>query len=122
LQRGGDPLGDADRLAGVAQVLEQHGELVAAEAGDGVGRADAGAEPAGDGDEELVADLVAEAVVDDLEPVEVEEEDADGRRRLAGAGQGVVEAVGEEGAIGEGRSGRRGTPGGPTDLPASCAR
>ena len=57
-------------------VLEQHGELVAAEAGDGVAGSDR-LEALGDLDQERVAGIVPEAVVDQLEPVEVEEEHPD---------------------------------------------
>jgi hypothetical protein len=49
-------------------------ELVPAEPGDGVGRPAALPQPAGHGDEHLVSDGVPEAVVDVLEPVEVDEE------------------------------------------------
>src|SRR5438309_1200306 len=55
-------------------VLAEHDELVTGEAGDGVlGTGDA-EEPAGDGDEELVTDVVAELVVDEFEVVEVDEQ------------------------------------------------
>ena len=67
-------LRDPGRLPGVADVLEQHGELVAAEPRDGVAGAQAGLEPPRDRHQQLVARGVAEAVVDDLEAVEVEEE------------------------------------------------
>ena len=52
-------------------------ELVAAEAGDRVAGPEARAEPLADGREELVADGVAEALVDRLEPVEVEQDQGD---------------------------------------------
>ncbi len=56
-------------------VLDQDGELVAAEAGDQVALADQALDALGDRDQERVAGAVAERVVDDLEVVEVEEED-----------------------------------------------
>ena len=59
----------------------QDDELVAAEAGDEC-RRPAADEMRGRGlHEQLVADRVAEAVVDDLEPVEIDEEHADARAR-----------------------------------------
>ena len=51
--------------------------------------------------EQLVAGGVAGAVVDGLEVVEVHEQDGDGRGDAVGARQGVVEAVGEQGAVGQ---------------------
>ena len=59
------------------EVFAQHGELVAAEARDGVAGPDDRLELARHLDEQLVTGIVAEAVVDVLEPVEVEERDAD---------------------------------------------
>ena len=78
-----DALGD--RLGGalcVVGVVQAHGELVAAEAGDLVLRAHARAQAIGDRDEQLVADRVAERVVDGLEVVDVDEEDGELVRRL----------------------------------------
>ena len=64
---------DDDRLR-LALGGEQDGELVAAQAPEDVGLAQAVAQRAGAGDDELVARGVAEAVVDRLEAVEVEHE------------------------------------------------
>ena len=61
------------RIAGRRSVLEQHRELVAAEAGGGVAGAQAAPEPVGHDAEQLVAGAVAEAVVHGLEVVEVDE-------------------------------------------------
>ena len=66
-------VGDVLRLLG-GGAAEEHRELVAAEASREVDRPDARLDAPGDGDQELVADVVAEAVVDRLEVVEVEEE------------------------------------------------
>ena len=83
-------LGDA--LRGVAVgVAQQDGELVAAEAGDHVGLADAVVQRAADGADDLVAGLVAARVVDVLEAVEVEQED----RALAAVARGVGDVLGE---------------------------
>ena len=55
-------------------VFEQDRELVATESGDGVGGPHARAQTLGDRAQELVAGRVTEAVVDVLEPVEVDEQ------------------------------------------------
>ena len=56
------------------------------------------AQAAGEGDEQLVADLVAEAVVDALEVVEVEEEHD---RAAVGAAERGLDLLGEQRAVGE---------------------
>src|SRR6185295_5593995 len=102
LQRALDALGDPDRVAGLVDVLEQHGEFVAAEAGDGVAGADGLLEAPRGLDQELVAGAVAHGVVDELEAVEVEEEDAEEAVLLAARVlDAVAEAVDEERAVGE---------------------
>ena len=70
----------------VVDVGQQDGELVAAEARDDVLGAQHVPQAAGDGLQQLVADAVAEGVVDDLEVVEVEEET--GQPVAAGAESG----------------------------------
>ena len=70
-------LGDLDDLGLAPRRDDEDGELVAAEAGRDVGRVQAGEQPLGDDDEQLVADGVAEAVVDGLEVVDVDEQRAD---------------------------------------------
>ena len=84
-ERGADAAGGDRGLRLVLEADAEDGELVAAEAGDEVGVAHGGLEPLRDLDQQAVAGLVPEAVVDDLEVVEVEEEDGD---RLAGVGGG----------------------------------
>ena len=83
--------------------FEQDGELVAAQPGDGVAGAQARLEPPRDRDQQLVADQVAEAVVDDLEAVEVEEEDGEaacsGCRRARA--MRLAQAVHEQRAVGQ---------------------
>jgi hypothetical protein len=66
-----------NRVLLVVDVLAQERELVAAEAGDGLVPAQRVPQAVGDRGDQLVAGVVAEAVVDDLEAVEVEEEDGD---------------------------------------------
>ena len=70
-----DPLADrtGDLRPGRGQ---QDGELVAADAGDQVTGADAALEPLGDGEQHLVTGGVPAAVVDVLEAVEVDEQQA----------------------------------------------
>ena len=76
---------------------EQHRELVAAEAGEHVGLAQAAAQQLGDAAQELVAGAVAERVVDVLEVVEVEHQD--------GAAGAVALRVGDLGGRAPPRSG-----------------
>ena len=71
--------------AGFVGVEDDHGELVPAEPGDAILRGRAGA-AVGELDQQVVADLVAEGVVDLLEVVEVEEHEAE---RLAVGAVGV---------------------------------
>ena len=98
---GGDPLGDRDRLAVVGEPVDQDPELVAAEAGDDVAGAQVGAQPRRDGAQQGVAGVVAEAVVDQLEVVEVEEEDPDRRAGDRGAAERVVDRVDEAEPVGQ---------------------
>ena len=72
-----DAVGDRHRLVLVGEAVDQDPELVAAEAGDDVAGAQVRAQPRGDRAQQLVAGVVAEAVVDQLEVVEVEEDDPD---------------------------------------------
>ena len=82
-------LGDAHRVGVAGEPFEQDNELVAAEADDvafgdrdGVGRPNARREAARERDEERVTDEVAEAVVDDLEAIEIDEEHGVAKRRM----------------------------------------
>ena len=89
-------------LAGVGEraVLEQHAELVAAQAGQGVGLAHAGAQQRGDLLEHLVAGEVAAGVVDHLELVEVEVEEGVLRARSSARGvEAVLQALLELAAV-----------------------
>ena len=72
VQRLLNPERDAVGLAVVHETGQENGEFVTAETGKGISRPQARFEPARDGDEQLVANEVAEAVVDDLEAIEVE--------------------------------------------------
>jgi len=74
-----DFAGDPHRLQAVG-TDEQHSELVAAEAGEQVTVAQLRIQPDADVDQKLVADLMAEAVVDLLKLVQVKQQHRGGRR------------------------------------------
>ncbi|WRL64266.1 hypothetical protein U6N30_32785 [Blastococcus brunescens] len=96
-----DALGDVLGLGLVAG--DQDGELVAAQAGDQVVLADDGVQSAGHLDQQLVAGLVPGDVVDRLEPVEVEDQQAPevgGRRVQLPEEQGAVGQAGEVVGVG----------------------
>ena len=84
-ERRRDPVGDRDRLVLVGEAVDQDPELVAAEAGDDVPGPQVRAQPWSDRPQQFVAAVVADAVVDELEAVEVEEQDPD-----RGAGDGAA--------------------------------
>ena len=67
----------ADDRLDAREVVAEHHELVAAEARDDVAGPDRVPEPLRDGHDELVAERVPEAVVDELEVVEVDEQHRD---------------------------------------------
>ena len=67
-------VGDGERHAEAGRVGQQDRELVATEARDDVAGAQRIAHAVGDGDQQLVAGGVAQAVVDQLEVVEIEEQ------------------------------------------------
>ncbi len=96
-----DALGGVGGLLAVGDVLEQHRELVAAEARGGVGPADALVEAPRDLLQHLVARGVAEAVVDRLEVVEVEEDHREAALLAPAAGERVADALREQGAVGQ---------------------
>jgi len=98
---GDDALGDGVGLDAAPVVLEQHRELVAPEARRGVGCARAGGEPLGHGAQELVAGGVADAVVDGLEAIQVDEQHAQLGRTAGRHVQRVLQAVQEERAVGQ---------------------
>ena len=88
-------------LALAGEVLEQQGELVAAEPRDRVHRAQHRPQPLGQPGEQPVAGGVAERVVDLLEVVDVEEQHRDGRVRAPRAVERDAEAVEEQRAVGQ---------------------
>jgi len=98
---GGDGGDRAVHRLGLAwQVLAQQDELVPGQAGQGVPAPLHRAHPAGDFGEDLIACGVPEGVVDLLEPVQVDEHHPN-RGLVAGrGGQGVLDAVEEQPAVG----------------------
>ena len=84
------------RVRARADVLEQDGELVAADARDRVDAPEAAAEALGHLDQQLVAVVVPEVVVDQLEPVEVEEEHRGELSPARGALERLLEPVHEQ--------------------------
>ena len=87
------------RRAGHA--VEEDGELVASEARDGVARPDGDLETTADLLQDLVPGCMTETVVDRLEVVQVDEHDCDLVDAALRAHQRVLDAVGEERAVGE---------------------
>ncbi len=97
----GDPLGDGQGVGLVGDALAQDGELVAAEAGHGVAGPDDLLEALAQGDQQPVAGVVAERVVDELEPVQVEEQHRHRGAAALGPGQGQGDPVQEEDPVGQ---------------------
>ena len=120
----GSPKGDSNSLrdagrGGDVGVLEQDGELVAAEAGGRVLGAQRRSDSVGRLDQHVVAGGVAEAVVDRLEVVEVDEEH--GRVRRGCAGRGCARPVRGRGCGWPAGSADRGRPGRSASARAPCA-
>jgi hypothetical protein len=86
-QGGDDPLGE-EAGGGQVGVLGQDRELVPAQAADGVVLAQAAPQPGRDLAQQPVAGAVAEAVVDHLEVVKVDEQDGQAALVPPGPGQG----------------------------------
>jgi hypothetical protein len=96
-------LGDLRGVVGRFEIGEEDGELVAAHAGDGVALAQDRAQPRRDRAQQLVAEAVAEGVVDVLEPVEIEEHHRQRRLGALGVGERDGQSIAEEQAIRQGR-------------------
>ena len=101
--RAENPLRHDHRTLVVVDALDHHRELVAAETCARVLRPDDRANPVRDGDEQLVAGRVAEAVVHRLEVVEVDEEDGEQVPTSRAPFDRVRDPFGEEGAVRETR-------------------
>jgi len=100
-QHVGEAVGDVGRLVVGLDALAAQDELVTAEAGRGVALAQKTLEALGDGDQQLVTEGVAQAVVDELEMVEVQEERGRQAPGPLTAGQCRPQAVEEERTVGE---------------------
>src|SRR5205085_11215203 len=97
-------LGDANGIVEVLKVIQKNRKLVAAKPRDRVVRAQTTFELARNRDEQLVADRVAETVVDHLEAVEVEKENGEVVFGMAlGLFDGEAQMICEEQAIGQAR-------------------
>ena len=107
-ERGEDAFGQRQ---GVAVVLDQHAELVAAEAGHAVSGTDRGGQPGGDGDQQRVAGVVAKGVVDRLEVVEVAEQNGQRPEACGGAARSHARPGRRTAPGWPGRSAGRGTRG-----------
>jgi len=94
-------LGKRQRLAFALQFLGQDHELVAAEAGDRVAVAHQLCEPLGDRDQQPVADVVAEVVVDGLELVEVDEQHRHDAAGAVQAGDRLRRTVHQQQSVGK---------------------
>ena len=95
------PLGDLGGRVGAVEVLQQHDELVAAEARGGVAGADAVGQALGHVDQRGVAGAMAEAVVDGLEVVDVEEHDPELALLSARTADRVAHALHEQRPVGQ---------------------
>ena len=91
----------APRSAKIADRWQNHGEFVAAEAGDGIRLADDADKALAQFGEEQVAHVVPERIVDVLEAVQVEHEQGDRERGASPRGplDGLLEPVVEQNAI-----------------------
>ena len=92
-------LRDLDRPALAGQPLAEHSELVAAHARERVAGGEQRREPLGELGQQLVAAIVAEELVDDLEAVEAQPEHCDGAAVAGRERERVVDAVDEQQAV-----------------------
>ena len=101
LEGGEHPLREQRALGDGRIALDEDGELVTTDPGDGVPEADARAQSLADRGEQAVPGVVAEAVVDRLEVVQVDEEDR--HRLIPPLLERVVEPITEERPVGQER-------------------
>ena len=88
-----------ERVAGPIDVLEEHGELVGTEPGDGVAGAERGRYACRSRLEKGVPRPVAHAVVDRLEVIQVHDQDRDGCTAAAHPNEGVRDPFSEQNAV-----------------------
>ena len=98
---GNDAAGDRLQRIGIGGAIGDDGELVAAEAGHQILAAHDVAQPLGDVEDELVADVMAERVVDVLEVIEVDVEHRGGRAAGAHVVDHGFEPLAEIDAVGQ---------------------
>ena len=96
-----DALGQGGRLHQLRATFGQHGELVAAQARQGHSGAEHVAQALGKRLEQLVADVMPEAVVDHLEVIQVDHQHGAAALVDLRRGQGLFGAVGEQQAVGQ---------------------
>ena len=96
---GRDPLRRAFQGVAVGPTGPDEGELVTADTREQLVRLEHGFEPGGDLLEQGVTVVVAEGVVDGAEVVEVDEQDRNGRLRVAGVCPDLVESLVEHGPV-----------------------
>ncbi len=101
LEDGPQLVGDGDGAVAGGDPGQQHGELVTAQPRDGVDLAERALEPLADVDEELVAVVVAEGVVDLFEPVQVDQQQRRREQLPVGRPDGLAGAVAQQGAVGQ---------------------
>ena len=97
-----DPVGEVQNDLRGFDVVDEADELVSPDPGDGICLAQTALQPAGDCDQELIPDLVTQAIVDVFEAVDVEEKDAEPRIRPSlRPCDGLAQPVQEECAVGK---------------------
>src|ERR1700690_203298 len=106
LQACNQGFGDGLRGGVSGTIFDESEEFITADAGDGIGVADARTQASGDRSQQLVADVMAETVVDDLEGVEVDAEDGKELLAAGSAGQRLFQAVLGHRTVGQ--AGKRG--------------
>ena len=101
MQLGDDARRHVEHADVVGDVLDEDGELVAAQPRGRVGGPQAALQPLADRHEQLVAGGVAQAVVHRLEVVEVDEQHRHRRTLARRSGQGVLDPVAEQRLVGQ---------------------
>ena len=99
--RGDDASGDRLQRIGVRRADGQNGKFIAAEPGDEIVATHHMTETLGDRENEFVADMMAERIVDVLEMVEVDEEDRRGRTAAPHFADQPLQALAEIDAVGQ---------------------
>ena len=97
----GETSGDGQAVVVAGELRQQHGELVAAPAADGVAAARAGLQTAAHGLQQGVGGGVAERLVDRLEAVEIDQRHHAGSRGAPCLGERLAQTVAEHGAVGQ---------------------